>query len=129
MFTPARTLILVAAVGLSGIASNSANAQGNGSGWQGYAPGYTWGTYAAPNYTVVTPAPAPRPAVGWQGYQPAQAWQGYQPAQAWQGYQPGQAVRRAPAARSYSAPRAPAHHREFGTGRNVFHHKPWLPGQ
>ncbi len=144
MYSPTRNSLLAALVTMAsvlGIGATSTLAQsgsygGYPSGWSGYAPAYTWGSYAPNGY--VTIAPAPRPNAAWSGYAPATAWQGYQPGAAWQGYAPGRVVTGYATApgRTTVTPRSatttrftPSTYREFGTGRNVFMHKPWLPGQ
>ncbi|MFO0890748.1 MAG: hypothetical protein U0790_16585 [Isosphaeraceae bacterium] len=100
-----------------------------GSVWQGYAPGTAWRGYAPPAVTAVPPAPAgviypppafatvPAPVAAGTVYQPATV---YTPLVRTVPSQPVRATQRAV---------APAYYREFGTGRNVFMHKPWLPNQ
>ena len=97
--------------------------------WAAYGPGASWSPPAA------TPAPAPVPraptsvGTGWQGYAPATAWQAYQPQAAWTGYAPQYGWGTARQAAQPRAGKAPisSRNREFGTGRNVAMHKPWLP--
>jgi len=144
----------LAALGISlGIGASSAPAQVSTYGgtssyssgsWGNYPQGTAWGSYP--------------PAAAWGGYSPASsppptgtAWRGYNPGTAWGGYTPTPSVtpgviaggyarpsQTAPAVRYAPAPRvatstssrtSPAHYREFGSGRNVFLHKPWLPNQ
>jgi hypothetical protein len=96
--------------------------------WTGYAPGYGWVGYA-PTASARPPAPS-----GWTYSTPPNAWTGYAPQTAWTGYVPqgGWVVtpRRSDASRGYGTVngRVTAAYREFGSGRPVPLHKPWLPG-
>jgi len=131
------TLSLVAAAGLMIIAQpRAASAQVVTDRGEYPAPGYTTGN-------------------AWSGYAPSSTWQGYRPGTSWTGYRApsvsaGQLARTVtPGA---SAPRpvqtlpptggnsvaarptglfavAPAFYQEFGSGRNLFLHKPWLPNK
>lgn len=104
--------------------------------WNGYAPGSGWSGYSPNVYPApVAVQPAPKPS--WRVAAPAPAWSGYNPRSTWQSSRPGVILQGRPAANA-SAPASatrsrkdfkPAHYREFGTGRNVFMHKPWLPNQ
>lgn len=93
-----------------------------GSVWQGYSPGTPWRGYAPPAVTTTTPAPAGTV------YQP--------PVQVAQPNVVYPQVTYVPQTRAVAQPGttsrrtvAPAYYREFGSGRNVFLHKPWLPNQ
>lgn len=99
------------------------------------------------------------PGEAWRYYPPGSVWQGYSPGTPWRGYAPPAAppagtvyqppvatttppvavpglvypqVRYVPQTRAVTTSRRtvqPAYYREFGTGRNIFMHKPWLPNQ
>jgi hypothetical protein len=132
-FLPSFAALTVASLAFA-IAPSEAHAQTQ---WNGYAP-----TYAA---QPVAPAPmaAAQPPTyyypanpgGWQGYTPATTWRYYDPAAGWRYYVPG-AVASAPVAVTPARPITRASNagapisrtnREYGTGRNVHMHKPWLP--
>ncbi|MDR3621075.1 MAG: hypothetical protein P4L85_17115 [Paludisphaera borealis] len=133
-FLPSSAALIVAALAFAAMPSE-ASAQTQ---WNGYAP-----TYAA-QPAAAAPAAAVQPPVyyyptnpsGWQGYAPATAWRYYDPAAGWRDYTPGtaaapSAVAAAPARPIFRASNAgrpiSSTNREFGTGRNVHMHKPWLP--
>jgi hypothetical protein len=113
----------------------------SGTSWYGYTPASPWVAYAPNGWTGYSaPAAAPRyvapaPSAGaWAGYYP-NAWYVYNPGVAWQGYAP--AVTTAPRVVQplAASPSITPHYgrigntyREFGTGRSVPLHKPWLPG-
>jgi hypothetical protein len=135
--------LLVTMASFLGFGATSTLAQsriygGDPSSWYGYAPAYPWGAYAPNGYVTIAPAPAPRPNTAWSGYAPSTAWQAYQAGVAWQGYAPGRVVTgyATPPGLTTVTPRPAttsrfnaSTYREFGSGRNVFLHKPWLPGQ
>jgi hypothetical protein len=125
---------LVVAVLAFATAPSEARAQTQ---WNGYAPTYA-AQPAAPAATAQPPIYYyPTNSGGWQGYAPATAWRYYDPAFGWREYIPGtalapSAVAAAPAARpviraSNAGRPISSTNREFGTGRNVHMHKPWLP--
>jgi len=91
--------------------------------WEGYSPGTAWRGYAPP---VVTTTPRPTPPVGTVYVSPTQPAQRYIYPQVT--YVPQGTVAARPSTSSRLAV-PPAYYREFGTGRNVFMHKPWLPNQ
>ncbi|WP_406698277.1 hypothetical protein V5E97_05405 [Singulisphaera sp. Ch08] len=127
----------VALNALIGLGSPKAEAQtgyvqgggGYAPGWNGYVSGNGWTRYS-PN--VVAP---PAPAQTAQATAPAAAWRGYNPGEAWRSYRPGTALQGRPTASAPTSSRTtrsastfkPSHYREYGTGRNMFMHKPWLP--
>ncbi|QEH32940.1 hypothetical protein OJF2_14300 [Aquisphaera giovannonii] len=87
--------------------------------WSGYAPAGGWAGYVPP-----TAAPPSATAPTRVYVQPTQPAVGPASPVVTRPY-----VRYVPAARRSAPATPPAHYREFGTGRNVFLHKPWLPNQ
>ncbi|SIN85748.1 hypothetical protein SAMN05444166_1296 [Singulisphaera sp. GP187] len=131
---------LVALNVLTGIGSSRTDAQtveyqrggGYAPGWNGYAPGYGWSGYSPNVYTPpVSAQPAPKST--WRGDSLATARSGANAGVVRRFDRPGVVSQPRPAARANSTRTTkdfkPAHYREFGTGRNVFMHKPWLPNQ
>jgi hypothetical protein len=88
--------------------------------WQNYWPGVSWGDYAPTAATTpprpassTTALPADMPVIVRYQYPR---------------YVPGSYSAAAPRARGgTSIVKSPAFYREFGTGRNIFISKPWLP--
>jgi len=104
-YARATAFAALAALGFSfGLGTTPAHAARNGY----LRPRVVWGGYA-PRAYAPPPAPAARSVTPRWGYAPAS--------------------RPAPPASGVRQGTPPAHHREYGTGRNVFMHKPWLPGQ
>jgi len=125
----------------------------------GYAPpGYTTGE-AWRGYAPVSPWQNYWPGTSWSGYAPPVVTTAPQPATTYVPTVPPAVVTTPPAATTTAPPRAtiryysqgyangpyaqapatpgratrlatpPAFYREFGSGRNLFLHKPWLPNQ
>jgi hypothetical protein len=90
--------------------------------WQGYAPGTAWRGYLPPVVTVTPPPGGATASVsGTTAVAPRLVYPSVVVAPSGAGT--------APPGTSSRMRVAPAYYREFGTGRNIFMHKPWLPNQ
>jgi hypothetical protein len=91
-----------------------------GTVWQGYAPGTAWRGYVPPVVTTPPAAGATPSVPGTVAVAPRLVYPSVVAPSGPATTQPSTSSRRTV---------APAFYREFGTGRNLFLHKPWLPNQ
>jgi hypothetical protein len=95
--------------------------------WEGYRPGLPWAGYNPPPATpavpptVVTQPVSPPPVVSRRAAPAPGVVTRTQPATSttWRGFR----------LTNWGRPVTPSQYREFGSGRNVFLFKPWLPNQ